>query len=54
MEISKTLNHNFVIFDLGSSFAKESKVLKQYSDQITYLEIDAVSISEIKNNSLFK
>jgi FkbM family methyltransferase len=54
MEISKTLNHNFVIFDLGSSFAKESKVLKQFSNQITYLEIDAVSISEIKNNSLFK
>jgi FkbM family methyltransferase len=54
MEILKTLNKNFVVFDLGSSFAKESKVLKQFSNQITYLEIDAVSISEIKNNNLYK
>jgi FkbM family methyltransferase len=54
MEISKILNKNFVIFDIGSSFAKSNKILKKYSQDICYLEIDALSVSEITDQKLYK
>ncbi len=54
MQIKEVLNHDFVIVDLGSSFAKQNKFLKKFSDQITYIEIDALSNSEIGNHGLFK
>ena len=54
MEISKILNKNFVIFDIGSSFAKSNKILKKYSQDICYLEIDALSISDIIDQKLYK
>ncbi len=54
MEISKILNKNFVIFDIGSSFAKSNKILKKYSQDICYFEIDALSVSDIKDQKLYK
>lgn len=52
--IENVLNKNFIIFDIGSSFAKENSILKRFSSEITYIEIDAVSLSDIKNADLYK
>jgi len=54
IEIKKLLNRNFIIFDIGSSFAKESKIIKKFSSEITYVEIDAISLSKIENQVLHK
>jgi FkbM family methyltransferase len=52
--INTTLNKEFVILDLGSSYAKQNKFLKKCSSQITYIELDALSNSEINNTDLYK
>ncbi len=54
MEISKTINKNFVIIDLGSSDAKVNKFLKSYQEEITYIDIDAISNDENKSLKYYK
>ncbi|WP_118974881.1 FkbM family methyltransferase [Taibaiella koreensis] len=54
MNIDTTLNRDFVIVDLGSSSARQSTFLKKFSSQITYIEIDALSTSDIQNSDLYK
>lgn len=54
MNITETLKGDFVIMDLGSSFAKDNKVLSQFSPAITSIELDALSTGNVSSDRFYK